>query len=91
MKNNQMSPLQIKPNTVECRYNAVKYNMILHTSLQWLRQSIDQSLNPQNIFVGIWEKIDRAITASHCMMYVLMGGLMLMWYVTSVIPTTVRV
>ena len=29
-----------------CRYNAVQYNMILHTSLQWLRQSINQEFEP---------------------------------------------
>ena len=32
---------------VECRNNAVKYNMILHISLQELRQIINQKLNPQ--------------------------------------------
>ena len=35
-------------NKVECCYNVVHYSMILHTSLQWLRQSINHSLNPQN-------------------------------------------
>ena len=35
------------PYTVECRYNAVLYNMILHTSLQELRQGINQSPNQQ--------------------------------------------
>ena len=35
-------------NTVECRYNAVQYNMILHTSMQRPRQSINHSWNPQN-------------------------------------------
>ena len=52
----------------ESSYNAVQYNMILHTSLQWLRQTIYQSFNPQKttltspqrasygvIFVRIWE------------------------------------
>ena len=33
--------------TVECRYNAVQYNMILYTSLQWLKQINHQNLNPQ--------------------------------------------
>ena len=32
---------------VECRYKVVQYNMILRTSLQWWRQSINLSLNPQ--------------------------------------------
>ena len=35
--------------TVECLYNTGQYNMILHTSLQWLKQNIVQSLNPYNI------------------------------------------
>ena len=40
--------------------------MILHSSLQLLKQSIDQSLNPQKTyFVRIWGKIDRIITAPH--------------------------
>ena len=33
--------------TVECYYNAVQYNMILYTSLQWLGQNMNVSLNPQ--------------------------------------------
>ena len=32
--------------TVPCRYNAVQYNMILHTPLQWLGQIINESLKP---------------------------------------------
>ena len=32
---------------VECCYNAVQYNMILHTTLQWLKSNINQNLNPQ--------------------------------------------
>ena len=34
--------------TVDCRYNAVQYEIILHTSLHWLGQSIYYCLNPQN-------------------------------------------
>ena len=30
--------------TVKCRYNAVKYNMILHTSLQWCTEAENKSL-----------------------------------------------
>ena len=37
----------IQPHTVECRYNAVQYNIVLHTSLQEVRQNINQKLNPQ--------------------------------------------
>ena len=35
--------------TVKCRSNAVQYNMVLHTPLQWLRENIHvhQNLNPQ--------------------------------------------
>ena len=57
--------------TVECRYNAVHYNMILHASLQWLRQNIHQRFtskrhpisHPLVSFVRILEKFDRVITA----------------------------
>ena len=52
------------------------YNVILYTSLNWLRQNINQSMNPQKTmpwwlsygvcFVGILEKIDHAIMASYC-------------------------
>ena len=34
-------------NTVGCRYNAVQYNMALHTSLQLPRKNINQNVNPQ--------------------------------------------
>ena len=66
-------------NTVECRYNAVQYNKILHTSLQWRGQNINKRLNLQKThhtspyrasygvsFVRIFDKIDRVITAPHC-------------------------
>ena len=33
--------------TIECHYTTVQYNMILHTSLQWLWQNINESLDPQ--------------------------------------------
>ena len=71
--------LNCKWNTVECRYNAVQYCKILHEWLQELRQNINQMLDPQKTphtsplrasyrvsFVNICEKIDRAITAPHC-------------------------
>ena len=37
----------VGPYTVECRYNVVKYNLTLHTSLQELRQNINRRLNSQ--------------------------------------------
>ena len=65
--------------TVECRYNAIQYNMIFHTPLHWLTQNINQALHSQKTLhispswasygvsiVMIWEKIDRIITAPHC-------------------------
>ena len=65
--------------TVECRYNAVAYIMILHKTLQWIEQSIHQTLNPQKTphispwrasyemsVMRICEKIGRVITAPHC-------------------------
>ena len=64
---------------VECRYNAVQWSIILHTKVQLLMKSISHSSNPQNNipylaltgelwgeFVRIWERIDRVITAPHC-------------------------
>ena len=57
--------------TVECHYNILQYNMVLHTLLQELRQNISQRLNPQKTphtspwwasyrvsFMNILEKID---------------------------------
>ena len=63
---------------IECRYNAVQGNKILHTSLQALRQNINQTSPTKDIpylaltgelwisFVNIFDKTDRAITAPHC-------------------------
>ena len=33
--------------TIECRYNAVHYNMMLHASLQWRMRNINRNLNTQ--------------------------------------------
>ena len=67
---------------MECRYNAVQYNMVLLTSLRWLRQDINQNLWPQKTihaspwrasygvsFVRILEKNDRVITVPCCSCY----------------------
>ena len=36
----------ISPNLTDgYHYNAIQYNMVLHTTLQWLRQNIKHSLN----------------------------------------------
>ena len=35
------------PTTIDCRYNVVRYNMVLLISLQEVAQNINQSLNPQ--------------------------------------------
>ena len=40
--------LNFNEHTVECHHNVVQYNVIMHSSLQWLMQDINQSLNPQN-------------------------------------------
>ena len=61
--------------TVECRYNRVQNNMIMHTSLQWPRQNINQSLHSQKTphlspsqvsyrvsLVRILENIDHVMT-----------------------------
>ena len=47
LKINSLSELPNFSNTVKRCYNAVQYNMILHTSLQWLGQSINLILNPK--------------------------------------------
>ena len=38
----------MKKYTVECRYNAVQYSMIVHTLLQWPDAEFNHSMNPQN-------------------------------------------
>ena len=43
-------------NTVECRYNAVQCNMILHTSLHKLGQIINQRLNLQKNLWGVFHE-----------------------------------
>ena len=73
--------------TVECRYNAVQYCKILHKLLQELRQNINQMLDPQKTphtpplrasygvsFVNNCEKIERVITALHCIINSLAPG-----------------
>ena len=65
-----------KTNTVECRYNATHYDMILHTSLQFPRHHINQCVNPHKTshrslqrvshgvsFLMIVREIDRVMTA----------------------------
>ena len=64
--------------TVECRYNAMQYNTIIHTSLQWPMQNPNQGLHSQKTLhtspswasygvyiVNIFEQTDRVITALH--------------------------
>ena len=70
-----VTKIQVQPSAVITRHN----NIILHTSLQELRQNINQRLNPQKTphtlpwrasygvsFANILEKIDRALTAPQC-------------------------
>ena len=65
--------------TVKCRYNAVQFIPILHTVLRKQRQKVNQILESQQTshispsrasygvsFVKILKKIDRVITAPHC-------------------------
>ena len=33
--------------TVKCHYNTVEYNSILHIPMWWLKQNMDETLNPQ--------------------------------------------
>ena len=34
---------RLQQDKVECRYNALQYNMIFHRPLHWLTQSINQT------------------------------------------------
>ena len=67
-------------NTVECHFNVINCITISHKTLPWHRQNINQTLNSQKTphvspllvsyrvsIVRMWEKIDRVMTASHCM------------------------
>ena len=67
----------VMQNTVKCYYNSYQYNMIFHIPMQWLRQTINQSLNPQKTYlaqmnevhsVRIWKEIDHSISKldRHC-------------------------
>ena len=64
---------------VECRYNAVRYSTILHSTLQRLKSNINRNLNPQKTphispwrasygvsLIRIVNKIGRVITVPHC-------------------------
>ena len=58
--------------TVECRYNAVQYNVIFHTEFQWPWHYLDHSCHSQKTPMGclLWKffgKIHPVITAPHCM------------------------
>ena len=68
--------VNLNRNTVECLYNAVQYNMVFHSPLNWPTQNINQTLDSQKTLhsspsrasygvsiVNILEKIDRVITA----------------------------
>ena len=61
-----------------CRYNVVQYIIIFHTTLQWMKQDINQRFNSQNTppYVALtgelWdvycEIINRVITLPHCIL-----------------------
>ena len=68
-----------KKGTAGYCYNVVQNNMTLHTSVHWMGQNIDQSLNSQKTchsspvrssykvsFMRIFLKTDRVMTAPHC-------------------------
>ena len=73
--------LHMYQHIVECRYNEVQHNMILHMVRQWLRQNMYQRLYSQKTphilpsqvrygvsFMRIRVKIDCVITAPHCVL-----------------------
>ena len=91
--------LSIVLDTVECRYNAVQYNKILHTSLQWRDQNINKRLNLQKThhtspyrasygvsFVIILDKIDRVITTPHCISHFLVESELIHLYPWTHLP-----
>ena len=68
-----------QPHTVKCCYKVVQFTMILHTTLWYKWQKVNQILESQETphispthasygvcIVRIWEKIDSVITATHC-------------------------
>ena len=74
------------------QYNTVQYNLILHTSLQWLWHNIHQSFSAQNTphiwpypascgmsFMTVLEKIDHGFIALHCIPSILIGPNNLYW------------
>ena len=71
--------------TVECRYDAIQYSMLLYTLLHWLRQNMNESVKQNKkhpisrsdgrvmgwvAFVWIFNITDRVLTEPHCSWYV---------------------
>ena len=52
-------------NAVECPCNAAEYNMILATSLQWLRQNIHQKFSPHKTTPLQWRHNGHAGVSNH--------------------------
>ena len=89
--------------TVKCRYNSVQYNIILHTSMQWLSLKLNETLNPQKTphispwrasyrmsFVLDFDDIDLVITAPHCLQMFLNTAFVLCNSIWVVIPVWVH-
>ena len=49
-----LHPRQSFLNTVEWRYDTVQYKMMLHTSLQWLRESLNSQNNERAMAFVLW-------------------------------------
>ena len=50
-------------NAVECRYNAIQYNMILHALLPWLSHNINESLDQRASYGVSFGRILEKMTA----------------------------
>ena len=52
--------------TVTCCYNTIQYSIILHTSLQWLKQNINQfKLTIDTPYLGNWQCYNGSPCISH--------------------------
>ena len=76
-----VTSIQLLVNTIQSSpvitiYN-IQHNMIFHMMQQWLRQDMYQRLysrttshiSPSRSFVRIWVRIDRVLTALHCIFF----------------------
>ena len=74
---------KVTENRAECLYYKVQHNMIMNTEMHWLRQNLDQTLNPYKRHIPrplgrtmvcllwlFWKQIDRILIAPHCILQI---------------------